>query len=51
MKIVGWSVLIIVLVLLALKVFFVGYYRISQNGMYPTLPVGSVLFTIRRPLF
>ena len=49
MKIVGWSVVIVVLVLFALKTFFVGYYRIPQNGMYPTLPAGSVLFTIRRP--
>jgi len=49
MKIVGWSVVIVVLVLLALKAFFVGYYRIPQNGMYPTLPGGSVLFTIRHP--
>jgi signal peptidase I len=49
MKIVAWSVLITVLVLFALKTFFVGYYRIPQNGMYPTLPAGSLLFTIRRP--
>ena len=34
---------------LALKTFLVGYYRIPQNGMYPTLPTGSVLFTIKRP--
>ena len=49
MKIVAWSVLVTVLALLALKTFFVGYYRIPQNGMYPTLPAGSVLFTIKRP--
>lgn len=49
MKIVAWSVAIVVLVLLALKAFFVGYYRIPQNGMYPTLPAGSVLLTIERP--
>jgi signal peptidase I len=48
-KIVAWSVLILVLALFALKVFVVGYYRIPQNGMYPTLPAGSVLFTIKRP--
>ena len=48
MKIVAWSVAIVVLVLLALKTFFIGYYRIPQNGMYPTLPAGSVLFTIKR---
>ncbi|PYJ31360.1 MAG: signal peptidase I [Verrucomicrobia bacterium] len=49
MKIVAWSVLIVVLMLFAVKALFVGYYRIPQNGMYPTLPAGSVLFTIRRP--
>jgi signal peptidase I len=49
MKIVGWSVLILLLALFALKAFVVGYYRIPQNGMYPTLPAGSVLFTMRRP--
>jgi signal peptidase I len=49
MKIIAWSVVIVVLTLLALKTFFVGYYRIPQNGMYPTLPAGSVLFTIRHP--
>jgi len=49
MKIVAWSVLIVVLMLFSVKALFVGYYRIPQNGMYPTLPAGSVLFTIRRP--
>jgi signal peptidase I len=48
-KIVAWSVLILVLALFALKAFVVGYYRIPQNGMYPTLAAGSVLFTIKRP--
>ena len=47
MKIVAWSLIIVVLALLAVKTFFVGYYRIPQNGMYPTLPAGSVLFTIK----
>ena len=49
MKIVACGVVIVLLVLFALKAFFFGYYRIPQNGMYPTLPAGSVLFTIRRP--
>jgi signal peptidase I len=48
MKIVTWSMIGILLVLLALKTFFVGYYRIPQNGMYPTLPTGSLLFTLKR---
>ena len=49
MKVIGWSVVIVVLALLALKTFFIGYYRIPQNGMYPTLPAGSLMFTIKRP--
>lgn len=49
MKIVTWGVLILVLALLLLKALFVDYYRIPQNGMYPTLAAGSVLFTIKRP--
>jgi signal peptidase I len=49
MKIAAWATLIVVLVLFAIKTFFVGYYRIPQNGMYPTLPAGSVLFTVKRP--
>jgi signal peptidase I len=49
MKIVAWSVIMVALGLLALKAFFVGYYRIPQNGMYPTSPAGSILFTIKRP--
>jgi signal peptidase I len=49
MKIVTWSLIGLLLVLMALKTFFIGYYRIPQNGMYPTLPAGSVLFTLKRP--
>ena len=49
MKIVVWSTLFLVLVLFALKLFVVGYYRVPQNGMYPALPAGSSLFTLRRP--
>jgi signal peptidase I len=48
MKVVTWSVVVILLALWALKTFFVGYYRIPQNGMYPTLPAGSVLFALKR---
>jgi signal peptidase I len=28
---------------------YVGYYQVPQNGMYPALPAGSRLLTIRRP--
>lgn len=30
------------------KLFFIGQYRIPQNGMYPGLPAGSLLFTLKR---
>jgi signal peptidase I len=49
MKIIARSVVFVVLALLTLKTFFIGYYRIPQNGMYPTLPAGSLLFTVKRP--
>jgi signal peptidase I len=49
MKLATWSVISILLVLFAARTFFVGYYRIPQNGMYPTLPAGSILFTLKRP--
>jgi signal peptidase I len=29
------------------KMFFIGYYNVPQNGMYPALPKGSRLFTLR----
>jgi signal peptidase I len=48
MKVFTCSIIAILLTLLAIKTFVVGYYRIPQNGMYPTLPAGSVLFTLKR---
>lgn|SRR5437867_1734748 len=48
-RIVTLSAIGVVLALLAVKTFFIGYYRIPQNGMYPTLPAGSLLFTLKRP--
>ena len=47
-KIAAWSVIAVLLVILAIKTFFIGYYRIPQNGMYPGLPAGSSLFTFKR---
>jgi signal peptidase I len=47
-KTVTLSIIAIVLGLFAVKTFFIGYYRIPQNGMYPTLPAGSILFTLKR---
>ena len=34
--------------LVAVKVFFIDYFRIPQNGMYPGLPAGSIVVTWRR---
>jgi signal peptidase I len=47
-KIATWSIIAVLLAILASKAFFIGYYRIPQNGMYPGLPAGSTLFTIKR---
>jgi len=47
-KIVRVTLIGIVLALLITKIFFIGFYRIPQNGMYPGLPAGSRLFTLRR---
>jgi signal peptidase I len=35
--------------LVVVKAFFVDYYRIPQNGMYPGLPAGSTFLTVKRP--
>lgn len=47
-KIATWSIIAVLLVVLTIKTFFIGYYRIPQNGMYPGLPAGSSLFTAKR---
>ena len=47
-KIITWGAVIVLLALFVTKNFFVGYYRIPQNGMYPSLPAGSRLFTVKR---
>ena len=41
--------IVLLLALLAIKTFWIGYYRIPQNGMYPGLPAGSALFAKKRP--
>ena len=47
-KIATWSIIAVLLAVLAIKTFFIGYYRIPQNGMYPGLPAGSILFAAKR---
>src|SRR5438034_11698640 len=50
-KILTWSVAAVLLAILAIKTFFIGYYRIPQNGMYPGLPAGSRVFAAQRAYF
>jgi signal peptidase I len=47
-KIVTWSLIAALFILLAVNAVFIGHFRIPQNGMYPTLPAGSSLFTSKR---
>src|SRR5262245_41714722 len=53
-KIIIGSIAVVLLALLLptlvlIKVFFITYYRIPQNGMYPSLPAGSLFFAAKRP--
>jgi signal peptidase I len=41
------AVVVVLIAILAIKTFLISYYRIPQNGMYPTLPSGSRLFVLR----
>ncbi len=43
------GVIVVVVALLAIKIFFIGVYRIPQNGMYPGLPAGSTVFAVHHP--
>lgn len=47
-KLITWGLLALLLVVLIAKTFFIGYYKIPQNGMYPNLPAGSSLFANKR---
>jgi len=40
-QIIAAFAIIVGLLAIAVKAFFIGYYRIPQNGMYPGLPAGS----------
>jgi signal peptidase I len=40
--------LVVAVTLAVVKAYFIGYYRIPQNGMYPGLPAGSRLLTAKR---
>jgi signal peptidase I len=44
---IGIAVALLV-VFLSVKAFFIGYYRIPQNGMYPGLPAGSRVLAAKR---
>jgi signal peptidase I len=47
-KILTWTSVAALLIVLVVKTVFIGRYRIPQNGMYPTLPAGTGLFTYKR---
>jgi signal peptidase I len=47
-NIVAGIVIVVLLAVFAIKTFFIGYYRIPQNGMYPGLPAGSSVFASLR---
>jgi signal peptidase I len=44
-QIVIWSTVVVVLGLFATKTFFIGFYHLPQNGMYPGYPKGARFFT------
>jgi signal peptidase I len=41
--------LVSMVALLVLKAFFISYYVVPQNGMYPGLPAGSMFFALQHP--
>jgi signal peptidase I len=43
-RILTGTLVAIALALLVVKTFFVGFFRVPQNGMYPGLPAGSRVF-------
>jgi signal peptidase I len=47
-KFLTWAAVAALLTVVIVKTFFIGHYRVPQNGMYPTLPAGSGLFTSKR---
>ncbi len=47
-KILIGVIVAIVMALLVVKTFIVGFYFIPQNGMFPGLPAGSRIFSVRR---
>ena len=47
-RLIRWSLIAIAALALVTRVFFVGRYRIPQNGMFPSLPAGTAIFTAKR---
>jgi signal peptidase I len=48
-KILAWTFMAVAFVaVFVARPLVIGYYRIPQNGMYPSLPAGSTLFTFKR---
>jgi signal peptidase I len=42
------SIVVVLLALIFVKTYFIGFYHIPQNGMFPSLLPGDRLFTARR---
>jgi signal peptidase I len=47
-KTITWISVAVLLALLAIRTFFIGLYRIPQNGMYPGLPAGSRFLVVKQ---
>lgn len=47
-KLLTWGAIGALVAVVVTRTFFLGYYQIPQNGMYPSLPAGSYLFTSKR---
>jgi signal peptidase I len=45
----GFAVALLFAALALARIFLVGYYVIPQNGMFPGLPAGSRLLTLKHP--
>lgn len=47
-RIITWGIIALLLALVAVKVLFIGHYKVPQNGMYPLIPAGSSIWTAKR---
>ena len=50
-KIISFILVPLLIGFFIIKIFFIGQYIIPQNGMYPSLPSGSKVVTLKKPWF